>query len=492
MKVRLFTLIGITLISATLFAQQQTIENVNRRTYFGSDEIENTGFYSVIQKPDQKGKIREYQIRFFDLNLKEGKNVDITLSKSVTISNTAGNDHAIAICFSDLKLKQSKIVSYNHDGEMIGELVLESAIPKSKIYRGQNGFYIVDENRKSKMSMNYKVSVIKTDNELNVIWKKTLDEKLYNIVFDIQEDKVTEDVAIVYTQGKGLSKDKYRQYLWRIDKEGKETYNTQFSNNAFQYPNKIIFEESRTLAFGSYPPEGKSKPVGVFAYVFSEIGEVTEKVHISYKDQISKEIANISSEEDINMKDIPQFIVNDVIKLDDGSFKVVTETIKLRPSIGGSAQVSSGGSTGGSVSTNTALIMGDFLILNLTENLKLEDIQVVTKRKNKVIFEGIVFNVGMVYLRLKEQNASNFQFLKSNVEDELYLVYTSRKNFFNEIKIGVADLNSTDKVIKSLEIDSDIEKLKEVRSLKIMNNKENKITVSLLEKKTVQFYELEF
>jgi hypothetical protein len=109
------------------------------------------------------------------------------------------------------------------------------------------------------------------------------------------------------------------------------------------------------------------------------------------------------------MKETPQFIVNDAIKT-DGGYYVITETIKLNPAVGVGVQVSKGGGSGSSLQANTAFIMGDFLILKLNNNLELEKIQVITKKKNRVVMEGVITNVNQYHSVLKSSGVSNYQF----------------------------------------------------------------------------------
>ena len=97
-----------------------------------------------------------------------------------------------------------------------------------------------------------------------------------------------------------------------------------------------------------------------------------------------------------------------LLKTATGYF-VITETIQLRPAPGVGANISTGGGSSMSIQMNTAFMMGDFLVLDLNSDLSLNDIRVITKKKNKVVFEGVVTNINTYYSQIKENDVSNYQ-----------------------------------------------------------------------------------
>jgi hypothetical protein len=477
---------GIILCSANVSAQQTKIENIG--AFRTVEEIDQEGFCAVYEEDGQKGKIRNYTLKFLDFGYSATNAALVELSKVASVSSSISNTTHLAIAFSDSKLKQSTIKSFDKKGNLTGTLNLdENAIPNAKIYKAPVGFVIVNPISKSALSMKAEFEIIGVDNELNVLWKKKLNDETVREVEDVFASE--DGTAVVYTSGKGMGKENYDQHLLKIASDGTVVFDEVFANNYFYFPNKILTDGENTLIFGSFPEKGKSKPAGVFGIAFNAKGEVVSKKEVDYSTEISPEIKDIMSEEDINMKESPQFIVNDVIKTADG-YTVITETIQLRPAIGLAVQVSTGGS-GGSIQTNTAFFMGDFLILNLKTDLSLNDIKVVTKAKNRVVFEGIIANVNLYHQILKENDVSNFQFWM-DLDGNPTMVYTIRENFRSNIKVGVADLTNKNKVLESKLVESELAKMKDIDGFGVLKNIDNKLCVYVYKRGVLSFYNLEF
>ena len=135
--------------------------------------------------------------------------------------------------------------------------------------------------------------------------------------------------------------------------------------------------------------------------------------------------------------------------------------------------------------------MGDFLILNLKADLSLNDIKVVTKAKNRVVFEGIIANVNLYHQILKENDVSNFQFWM-DLDGKPTMVYTIRENFRSNIKVGVADLTNEKKVLESKLVESELAKMKDLDGFGVVKNIDNKLCVYVYKRGVLSFYNLEF
>lgn len=484
----LLTALGLS-FSSNLFAQQGSIEGIKTSEFQGVHEITNEGFYTVYEEAKQKGKVRNYTVKFLDFNYKVTKQTQVELSKNAVVSSSANNETHIAIAFSDIKDKKVKLRSLTLRGELQGEVDLTKSVgPKADIYKAPEGFVVVNYVLPSLVSTKIQFEIIYFDNELKQIWKKELKDDLVRAVYDVV---ATEDgFAILYCTGKGLNKENYDQHLIRVNNEGKEIFDKVFASNYYYYPNKIILEGENTLIFGSFPEEGKSKPIGIFGIAMDASGKIVAKNEVDYKTNISPTIKDIKDSEDINMKEEPQFIVNDVLKTETG-YIVITETIRLRPAPGGAVEVGTGGS-GATITVNTAFIMGDFLILSLDKELQMNKIQVVNKKKNKVVFQGIITNVNMYYPILRQNNVSNYRFSQIDDKGEIAMVYTIRSSYMSNIKVGIADLNSKETILKSVYIESDLEKLKDVNAFGVLKNTENKISVYIFRKSLLNFYDLKY
>ena len=478
------------LISGINFAQQAQIEGIKKLDFQGVEAIENVGFYTVYEEDKQSGKVRDFNLKFFDLDYNETNSKTIEMSKDADVSSSDNNATHLCIAFAEKKLKHISLKSFDNSGNLVGEINLsESAVPKADVYKAPNGFVVVNQIRKSVNSIRASYEIIGLDNKLKVLWKKDLNDSAIQGVIDVVATE--NSIAVVYTSGKGLKKENYDQHMMRLSASGDVVFDVVFASNYFYFPNKILLEGENTLIFGSFPEQGKAKTIGVFAISFDKSGNVLSKKEIEYKQEISPIIKDIIEEEDVNMKESPQFIVNDAIKTATGYF-VITETIQLRPAPGVGANISTGGGSSMSIQMNTAFMMGDFLVLDLNSDLSLNDIRVITKKKNKVVFEGVVTNINTYYSQIKENDVSNYQFWIKKEDGFPAVVYTIRENFLSNIEVGVAALNNDSKVITSEVITSDLSKMKEVNGFGVMKNNLNKLSVFLFKQGVLSFYDLNF
>ena len=480
----LFTIMTTTFV----FSQDKTIEGI--KVLEGAGDIEGLGYYAVYQAEGEKGKFRNYTINLFDYEYNNVSSEAVQMSKITSLVDSKTNSSHLGLAFSDAKLKQVSVKSFDKEGNLAGELDLkDTKYPRANLYKAPSGFIIVNIVKiGGAMSAKVKYEIISVDNSLNINWKNSIEGETVREVVDVLA--TAEGVAVVYSKGKGMKKENYSQHLMRLSNGGEVVFDEVFANNYYYFPNKILLAGDETFIFGSYPKEGKSKPIGVFAIGYDKAGEQTSKKEIEYESEISPEISDIMSEEDINMKESPQFIVNDVIKTDEG-FYVITETIRLKPSLGGSVEVSTAGSSGG-VSVNTAFHMGDFIVLKLKSDLALNGIKVVTKKKNKVVVQGTIFNVNQYHQVLKQSNVSNYQFWVENEAGSPAMVYTIRKNFRSNIQVGVVDITTDERVSETKPVDSELEKLKELAGFGVMKSQKNKLAVYVFKKRALSFYNMTY
>lgn len=481
-----FLLLFMMTMTTLSFGQDKTIDGI--KVLEGAGDIEGLGFYAVYQAEGEKGKYRNYTINMFDYEYNQIASEAVQMSKVTTLVSSETNNSHLALAFSDMKQKQVSIRSFDKEGNLAGELDLtDSKYPRASLYKTPAGFIIVNMVKiGGAMSAKLKYDIISVDNELNVNWQNSIEGETVREVVDVLASE--EGVAIVYSKGKGMKKENYGQHLMRLSNDGEVIFDEVFANNYFYFPNKILLAGDETFIFGSYPKPGKSKPIGVFAIGYDKNGKQTSKEEIEYATEISPEIKDIMSEEDINMKESPQFIVNDAIKTDDG-FYVITETIRLKPAVGVGVEISTGGSSS-SLSVNTAFHMGDFIVLKLKSDLAVDRIKVVTKKKNKVVVQGAIFNVNQYHHVLKQNHVSNYQFWVENEAGNPSMVYTIRKNFRSNIQIGVVDVTTEERVSKTKPVDSELEKLKELAGFGVMKSKKNQLAVYVFKKRALSFYNL--
>ncbi|WP_159038514.1 DUF6770 family protein [Brumimicrobium mesophilum] len=480
-------LLGMAVCSNISYAQDATIDGI--KIFEGVGEVENVGYYNVYQEDGEKGKFRDYTINFLDYEYNTIGKEKIQLSKRAGVIHSESNDSHLAITFGDLKEKSHLAYSFDKNGSIAGKIELTPGkFFDSKIYKSSNGFVISNTIREKLMSAKSTIEIIKVNNEMNEIWTKTLEEGKAISITDILSTE--NGVAVVYTSGKGMKKESYNQNLMRLDNYGEVVFDEAFANNYYYYPNKILLEDKNTYVFGSYPEEGKSRPVGVFGIGFSPEGDVILKEEVSFEMDILPASKGIMTEEQLNVKDAPQFVVNDAIKTDEG-FYLITETIRLRPAIGGSVNVGTGGS-GGSLSMNTAFIMGDFIILKFNKELGLDQVKFVTKEENKIVVQGAVFNVNVYAHMFTSQNMSNYQFCVENSEGNPAMVYTIIEGYRNKVRVGIADITTEEMVTKSEPIESEMGKIKNVEAYKVLKNEVGRLSVFLYKSKLISYYNLNY
>jgi len=128
------TVLGIIFFSSNLWGQQAKVENIG--AFRSVQEIDQSGFCAIYEEDGQKGKIRNYTLKFFDFDYAETNAALVELSKVATVSSSANNTTHMAIAFSDMKLKQTSVKSFDKNGTLTGTLNLgENAVPTADIYK---------------------------------------------------------------------------------------------------------------------------------------------------------------------------------------------------------------------------------------------------------------------------------------------------------------------------------------------------------------------
>lgn len=483
--------LGITVISNSLNAQQLTVDNI--KVFEGAGEIENLGYYAFYQADGERGKMRNYTLKFYDFDYNLIGDEKVELSKRATLVDSESNKTHVAIAVGDTKLKQLSIRSFDKSGNLEGELDFpDQKFPTADLYETANGFIIVNQKSTGFGGSKTEYEIFAVDNQLNILWEKEFDED-QNVTEIVDVYSQDESTVVVYSTGKGMNKERYQQNLMRISENGEVLFSKVFANNFYYFPNKILIKNDLTFIFGSFPKDEKSRPGGVFAIGFDSKGEIVMNNEIDYKERISPEIEDLISEDDINVKEDPQFIVNDVI-VDGDDFYLITESIRIRPALGGGVEVYSSGGASGSLQINTAFFMGDFLILKLDKDLKLQNVKVITKNPNKIVVEGVVFNVNQYYPIMKQRssNMSNYQFFVRKDDGTPMIVYTIRKSYRSNINVGVVDITTDEKVTKSNPVTSELEKLKDLGVFGVMRNKPGSLAVLIYKRGEMAFYELAY
>lgn len=444
-KVALFGgAMAINLITTPLIGQEREVDEV--RSFSGAYENSGSGYLSIYEKDGQKGKTRTYTVDAIDYDLNEIVSAQTELSKNAyTISSAVGED-AFAIAFGDLKERAVFVRSFDDSGELLGELKLETMndvsktwdynFPVSRIYKAKNGFVILSGIMKGAMSK-YSFEIIKVDEEMNEEWRKRIGEEKLRVYHN---DIITDEqgnVIISYLQGKGMKKDNYEQFVMKIDNEGQTVFNEMYGVGIYNVAGKIkVFNEDVVL-FGQYSDKG-ARPDGVFLKSYNKKGDVVKDIKYNWSRKISPKISTTIKNNDDNIKDSPQFIINDVVRSGEG-FKIITETVKLSPSVGGSATIGAGGGTAFTI--NTAFRFGSFVILEIDERLALKNVQVVKNKANKIVVEGVATSVTQLRGLLEAYKMSNFKYVTEK-DGEMILVFIQRKGMFSSLSLCAATISS--------------------------------------------------
>ena len=104
-KTKILLLSTMSLISGINFAQQAQIEGIKKLDFQGVEAIENVGFYTVYEEDKQSGKVRDFNLKFFDLDYNETNSKTIEMSKDADVSSSDNNATHLCIAFAEKKLK---------------------------------------------------------------------------------------------------------------------------------------------------------------------------------------------------------------------------------------------------------------------------------------------------------------------------------------------------------------------------------------------------
>lgn len=487
--------IAVNLITTPLFSQDREVDEV--RYFSGAYENSESGYVSIYQKDGQKGKTRFYTIDAIDYDLNEIVSTQTELSKNAYAISSAVGEGNFAIAFGDLREGAVFVRSFDESGEMTGEIKLETMNDVSRtidyhysvarVYKAKDGFVILSGIMKGAMSK-YSFEMIKVDKDMNEEWRQRVgDEKLRVYHNDIITDE-DGNVIISYLQGKGMKKDNYEQFVMKIDNDGKVVFNEKYGEGIYNVAGKIKVFKDEVILFGQYSDKG-SRPDGIFLKSYNDKGDLVKDVKYNWASKISPKISASIKREDENIKDSPQFIINDVIRTEAG-FKIITETVKLSPSIGGSASVGGGGG-GASITVNTAFRFGSFVILEIDERLALRGVQVVKNKSNKIVVAGVATSVTQLRGLLEAYKMSNFKYVTED-EGDMKLVFIQRDGLFGKLSLCAATISSDEKFMENELPEDALGDIGKINYFDALPNKDgNKITFYYVQDKQLVFSILE-
>ncbi len=496
-KLTLLTLLSVFLFSA--YGQELKIEDINLRGFDGMKEVPGHGFYTYFYKEKLKKGMKKFSLKFFNYNYKEIGSSDIVLSSLAFNGGAASNSESVALAFIDPKAKNIQVKSYSPEGNFLGEAVfgenkylteaMHAASPLVEIYALEDGYLIMSVIRTGMMKMNFRIT--RVTNEMDVVWEKRFEDgKINMIANDILA--VGESTYLTFIAGKGIKYDNYGDYILKLDKDGKEVFRHKFEEEYAYAPVKMLFEDEMLFTFGPFMEENNGKNVlGLQGVVFSEDGEKLNSVMIDWNKDILPAAQKMNLEGELSEKRNPGFFVHDIVKTEDGNYRVITETVysKVVPGVGVSFSTNSGSGVG--VQANTQFKFSDFFIFTFDDGLKNTNIQAVTKKTNKIVLAGIGYRPSRMQKYFGGYNLYNYQFVK-HLGDREFLVYVTRENYGSNVQVCVAEISNDEKVKKSLKIESDISNEKKLRYWDVFNNTENNITVYTYKTGTVKMYNLTF
>lgn len=212
---------------------------------------------------------------------------------------------------------------------------------------------------------------------------------------------------------------------------------------------------------------------------------------VDWQKDIYPTVSQMNLEGLLDDKKTPGFFVHDIVKLADGNYRVITETVysKTVPGVGASFSTNTGTSVG--VQANTQFKFSDFFIFTFNNKLENTNIQAVTKKTNKIVLAGVNYRPSRMQKYFGGYNLYNYQFVK-HWKGRDFMVYTVRENYGSKVQICVAEVSNDEKVKKSLNVHSDLSNQEKLRYWDVYNNLENSISVYTYKSKTVKMYDLTF
>lgn len=475
------TLLAALFLPVTMFSQTAEITGVKNVSISSSNSIstkyDTKGYYMFykLEKAD-KGFVN-YKLEIFNDNLAATHSVVLKKPKNSYLLEGKFNGTHFCFSYMNYKLKTLEYDVYDLEGKKTGSYTIKD-IDKNYFYtiytqiQAEDSYYsggVLEVPNKgfvlmyAKDAKGLKISVDMIDNTGKKKWtvKSGNADKAYenaNLLFADEENVF----LTVDSKPSAMSKEFNSELLYINVTSGKVVSKTDFSNKThFFWPFGVDFDETNKeyLVYGEYYGKKNGKlnlkaKEGFFVTQLSKDGKLSDSKTISWqKDFKSK----ISVSDKGKMEDGVGIFVHKILRLKNGKYYVVAEQFNKTASGAGIASaVLSGGNRSG-VSTSQVTIL-NMIVITLTNDFKVEDVNIIEKKKSRVLLPpgaGYV-NENALGLYVKTYGGFDYNYTSVNrTNDNFNIVYVNYDKSQKESKgdskyyTGIIGLDASEKVTET-------------------------------------------
>lgn len=459
------------ILSVGTLQAQTTVPNVlNLRSANNSGTIvENNkivGYYVFYTKEKVDKENTAYEIAIFDDNYNASGNFEIVRSKKSVLLEMVYNGSAFMLQFYNNKTGL-EFVSYDRKGTELGKkLIAKENLSKWEVNRIEQNFQTQAENIsiypmgtegfiRNTFVKNNKLGyeIVAYDNEANELWAYGADPNSEIIetseIVDVSESLITATIS----KKKNMMTKEFDMYCLILDtKTGKKINEFQLGSEAEGRKSilkSFINEKTQKIIIvGEYfkPKDDylKDKSQGIFAMELDMSGKELSTTQYAWKGDIDRFKNENIDEEDRKEADKPFGIFfHDIIVSENGHIFLIGEQFRKQVSAGGVAMQLAAGATGGSTNAGAFEVrVGNMVVIELDENKKMIDFDIVKKRKTSINIPGGAFmSTSTMGYYIKSLGGFDYAFTsKDETKDQYDVVYIDANRKEEKGASGTSDL----------------------------------------------------
>lgn len=452
------------ILAATLFvafslgnalAQTAEIPNVMKLRSATSNGVvkkqnELVGYYTFFFKEKADKKNSAYEVRVVDNELNDVNTFEIIRPKASILMEAVFNGDVIMFFFYDAKTGY-EFVTYKLDGTKVGSSQIgKKEIAKFDIMATQNavtnsadnatlfpvegeGFVrqTFTKNKKQAFELTYYDSKAKS----GWSYSSPEDSKLIELL-DVNEVTEKYVTATIYRKKNVMTNKVNLAFLILDTKTGKKIAELPMGNEddgkKSVAKSFVDTDNKKIVLIGEYYKSGddiyKDKSQGLYVMDVSFKGDIMGETQYGWKSDISKFMKETLDEEDKKDDRPYNLYIHDVIRSSNGHLHLVAEQYKKQISATAVAGKALAAATGGSSNASSfEVLVSNMVHLELDAQNKLEDIDIVQKRKRHVLLPegyGLVSIVKLGHI-IKAEGEFDYSYTSRDKNaDQFTVIYT--------------------------------------------------------------------
>ncbi len=486
------TLIAALALSFGTLTAQTTVPNVlNLRSASNSGTIiENNkivGYYVFYMKEKVDKENNAYEIAIFDDNYNESGNFEIVKSKKSVLLEVVYNGSSFMMQFYNNKTGM-EFVSYDRSGTLLGKSnIAKDDLSKWEVARIEQNTTSQTENLsiypmgnagfvRNTFVKNNKLGyeIVAYDNDAKELWTFGPDPNSTLIetseIVDVSENILTATIS----KKKNMMTKEIDMFCLVLDtKTGKKIKEFQLGTEATGRKSilkSFINEKTQKIIIvGEYfkPKDDylKDKSQGIFAMELDLNGNEISSTQYAWKGDIDKFKMENMDEEDKKEADKPfSIFFHDIVVSDNGHIFLIGEQFRKQVSAGGIAANVAVAALGGSTNAGAFEVrVGNMVVIELDQNKKMVDFDIVSKKKTSVNVPGGGFmSSSTMGYYIKSLGFFDYSFTsRDEAKDQFDIVYIDANRREqkgdikkNDIMIGVISVREGDDSAKRVPINS--------------------------------------